>query len=142
MSVGDEWFELEVTVDSGACDTVMPATMAQHIKVLESPESKVGNKYEAANGNPLDNLGERICRLSTDGTSENRVMRFQVADVNKAMLSITIIADMGYECLLGKQGGYPLDTVNGERIPIERRGNLYTMKLWIKDASQGFTTPE
>lgn len=142
LAVGDDWCELEVTVDSGACDTVMPASMAKHIKVLESRKSKAGHTYEAANGNTIDNLGERICLMSTEGTAEHRVVRFQVADANKALLSITKLADMCYDCLLGKQGGYLVDTVNGDRIPTERRGTLYTMRLWVKDASAGFTRPE
>ena len=60
-TMGDDWFELEVTVDSGACDTVMPVGAAKHIQVHESAKSKVGHKYEAANGSPIENLGERIC---------------------------------------------------------------------------------
>ena len=57
--------------------------------------------------------------MNTEGSGSNKVIHFQVADVNKALLSITKTADMGYGCLLGNQGGYLIDTLNGEKIPID-----------------------
>ena len=65
-------------------------------------------------------------------------MHFQVADTRKPLLSITKIADMGFECVLGKHRGYPIDTSNGERTPTQRRGNLHVMKMLVKDASKLF----
>ena len=53
---------------------------------------------------------------------------FQVADVHKALLSITRAADAGYECHLNAHGGYLLDTHTGEKVPISRKGNLYVMR--------------
>ena len=55
-AVAEDWFELGVTVDSGACDTVMPAGVAKHIKVRESSRSKAGHKWEAANGSAIEDL--------------------------------------------------------------------------------------
>ena len=68
---------------------------------------------------------------------------FQVADVHKALLSITRAADAGYECHLNAHGGYLLDTHTGEKVPIARKGNLYVMRAWVKEApeykpAQGF----
>ena len=139
----DDWFEMEVTVDSGACDTVMPANMAEHIKVVQSPGSMRKQEWEAANGSTISNLGERRCMINTEGGGRDRLMHFQVADIKKPLLSITRTADMGYECVLGAKGGYLLDTHTNDRIPIARRGNLYVMKIWVKDAdkakaAQGF----
>ena len=60
-----------MTVDSGACDTVMPAPMAPHISLLanEMTEDSV--------------LGKRIV--------------LQCADVHKALLSVSKCADLGYD---------------------------------------------
>ena len=35
----EEWFEVEFTADTGACDTVMPLSMAQHIPIQPSAQS-------------------------------------------------------------------------------------------------------
>ena len=56
---------------------------------------------------------------------------FQVANVHKALLSITRAADAGYECHLNNKGGFLLNVYTGERIPVMRRGNLYVMKAWV-----------
>ena len=87
-------------------------------------------------------MGVRKCQVSTEGCTTDKLMHFNVADIRKPLLSITKVADMGFECILGKHGGYLMDTHNGEWIPIDRKGNLYTMKLWIRDASQTFGRPE
>ena len=67
-------------------------------------------------------LGSRTCKKTC----------FQVADVHKPLLSISRIADLGFDCILGKAGGYLADTVTGERIPLTRRDNLYVLKAWVK----------
>ena len=74
--------------------------------------------------------------MSTEGIGAEHVMHFQVADIKQPLLSITKTADMGFECVLGAKGGYLLDTQTNERIPIQRRGNLYILKLWVKDAEK------
>ena len=134
--------ELEVTVDSGACDTVIPARCADHIKVHTHTGTTKHPGYEAANGSTIENVGVRKCLVSTEGSTTNKLMHFNVADIRKPSLSITKVADMGFECILGKHGGYLMDTHNGEWIPIERKGNAYTMMLWIKDATSTFGRPE
>ena len=58
---------------------------------------------------------------------------FQCVDVHKPLLSISRVADMGYECRLGASGGQLVDTQTGEIIPLHRRGNLYHMKAWVKN---------
>ena len=56
QSSADEWIEIEVTADSGACETVMPANMAQNIEILQSVTSH-GAEYEVANGQTIPKLG-------------------------------------------------------------------------------------
>ena len=60
-----------------------------------------------------------------------------MAEVHKALLSITKAADVGYECHLNAKGGYLLDTWSGEKVPIARKGNLYVMRAWVKDDPNG-----
>ena len=112
----DDWIEIEVTVDSGACETVMPSNLCQGIEILRSAMSH-GQEYEVANGATIPNLGERRCLMMTLGAKTAKKIVFQVADVHKPLLSISRCADMGFRCHLGAEGGYMEDTVTGETIP-------------------------
>ena len=79
----------------------------------------------------MENVGERRCLISTEGSETNKLMHFQVlSKVKKPLLSVSSVADMGFECILGKTGGFLLDTETGNRLPIQRRGNLYHLKVW------------
>ena len=70
--------------------------------------------------------------MMTQGSGIMKKVNFQVAEVHKPLLSITRVADMGYDCVLGKDGGYLIDQSSGERIPLYRKDNLYILKAWIK----------
>ena len=129
------WQEIEVTVDSGACDTVMPLSLCSDIPRHESEQQRSGLEYEVANGACIRNEGERRCLMMTKYANGPKRIVFQVADVHKALLSITRIADAGYECHLGARGGRLLDVHTGETIPIARKGNLYVMKASVKNDS-------
>ena len=132
----DGWMELEVTVDSGACDTVMPISSCD-FKILPSYASTHGMEYEVANGAEIPNLGERKCLIRTPGNRKERRITFQVADVHKPLLSVTRAADAGFDCLLTDTGGHliPRGDWNNQDtwIPITRKGNLYTMRCWVKN---------
>ena len=69
--------------------------------------------------------------MTLDAVAAKKIT-FQVADVHKPLLSISRCADMGFQCYLGREGGYMEDTMTGERIPLYRIDNLYVMKAWIK----------
>jgi hypothetical protein len=133
----DEWYEVELTADTGACDTVMPKAMCSGIPIVDSPQSLKGLEYEVATGQAIPNLGQRCCELWTDGASSGKAINVQVADVHKALLSLSRCADMGFESRFGSAFGCLIDTQTNEVIPLQRRGNLYILKAWIRAAPFG-----
>ena len=137
-----EWIEIEITIDSGACETVMPMSWCKGISVLSSPQYLQGVEYEVANGETIPNLGERRCLMMTAGSNAMKKITFQVADVHKPLLAISKIADQGFECILGKTGGRLIDQVTGEIIPLVRRDNLYVMKAWVRQDMADITNPQ
>ena len=146
MQKPDEWIEIEITVDSGACVTVMPRSLCPGISILQNRLSREGVEYEVANGAHIPNVGERRCELMTSGSSIKKLMTFQVADVHAALLSVTDCADMGFDCYLGAASGHLTDRTTGENIPLERRENLYIMRACIRQdpsvqVSQPFVGP-
>jgi hypothetical protein len=134
VSQGEEWFELEMTADTGACDTVMPKKMAEHILIQPSLQSLRSMEYEVADGRGIPNLGERRCVMWTENATEPRKINLQVADVHKPLLSLSRCADMGFESRFGRRAGALIDEDTGDVIPLQRKGNLYVLKCWIKAA--------
>ena len=126
------WRELEVTVDSGACETVMPEEACDHIKITPSLQSMRGDAYEVANGETVPNLGERKCIAMTSGSQVPKQITFQCAEIHKPLLSTACAADAGYETRLQRRGGYLEHVDTGDKIPIYRRDNLYFIKMWVK----------
>ena len=136
-SASEEWVEVELTADTGACDTVIPISMLSQIPIVPSQQSIMKLMYEVANGAEIENLGERRCEMWTEGASGTRSIAMQVADVHKGLLSLSRCADMGFESRFGKAYGCLIDSVSGEVIPLERRGNLYMLKCWVRAAPFG-----
>ena len=130
---------IEVIVDSGACDTVMPLSSCSSIPAVPSNQSKAGMSYEVADGGEIPNLGERKCLMLTPGCHFPKKIIFQVADVHKPLLSATRAADAGFDCLLGKVGGELIPQAGGEHVPIRKKGNLYVMTGLFKAESAGFS---
>ena len=136
------WVEIEVTIDSGACDTVMPTRLCSHISIVQTEDSRRGMEYEVANGETIPNVGERRCLLMSEDSANPKRITFQCADIHKPLLSVSRCADLGYKCVLDDIGGELIDKVSGEIIPLHRRGNLYVMRAWIRqDESSDFPRP-
>ena len=127
-----EWVQVEVIADSGACETVMPKFLCNNIKIRESLGSKSGVEYEVASGVAVKNLGERHCEVFCEGAASPMMMHFQVADIHRPLLSLSRAADQGFHSHLGANGGWLEDSKTGECIPIQRRGNLYIMHMWVR----------
>jgi hypothetical protein len=100
----EEWTQIDVTVDSGACVSVMPVGICEGIDAMENELFRNGAEYEVANGATIPNLGERRCEVMTVGSLQAKRITFQVADVHKPLLSISGCADMGFDCFLGQYG--------------------------------------
>ena len=77
-----EWTSIEIIVDSGACETVMPRNLCQLIPIVPSAQSLAKIEYEVASGKNIPNLGERHCEVYADGCEHPLLMHFQVADVH------------------------------------------------------------
>ena len=101
-----------------------------------------GMEYEVASGESIPNLGERRCELWTDGAYSAKAITMQVADIHKPLLSLSRCADMGYESQFGATHGCLIDRHTGEVIPLQRRGNLYILRAWVRAATAPFGRQE
>ena len=136
-AISPAWEKLTLTVDSGASDTVVPPSVCSSAPLVRG--SKFGIEYEIADGNTVENLGERLCLMKT---SENATpdtdaleMQFQVVDVSKALMSVHRVCEQGHDVLFsnGTRGSAIL--VGGDvrnRIPLRHVGGTYELDVWVK----------
>ena len=88
------WEKIDITVDSGAVDTVAPPSVASHVPIESTWASQEGYCYRAANGQLLPNLGERkIKGVTQEGCAVG--LTFQVAEVTKVLGSVSKFCEAG-----------------------------------------------
>ena len=121
----EEWIEVELTADTGACDTVVPWSLCPGIPIQSSPQSVRGMVYDVADSGELPNLGEKRCLMWTENASEARHINMQAVDVHKALLSLSRCADMGFESRFGRLAGTLIDEETGRLCRF--RGRVTSM---------------
>ena len=85
---------IEVTVDSGAYNTVGPPKVGTHFNLVPTEASSQGKHYRAANGSVIRNHGQRVVTGRTDeGTLVS--MPIQIADVSKVLGSVREMVKSG-----------------------------------------------
>ena len=138
-----EYVKVEAGIDSAAVDCVIPEDIATHVPKRESDGSKRGQHWIAANGGKIYNLGQRIVPFSTDEGLRKKI-RFQVAKVNKTLISVDRLAETGHEVILSKKGPRII-CPDGEIIPLKRKKGIFVLNMWIKRAGDnreaGFHRP-
>ena len=106
----DRWIQIELTADTGACDSVIPkAVPCAHTKIHPSAQSESGMSYEVASSETIPSLGERCLSVWTEGAGPPQGMAIQVADAHKFVLSPSRCADLVYESQIVKLAGLLFD---------------------------------
>ena len=138
---GQEWERIELTVDSGAAETICPASMACSIATTPGPKKAQGVNYTCAGGRRLPNLGEKKCMMSTSESRAIRGLTMQVADINRPLLSVAKAVDAGNRVIFDREWSYIEDCTTGERTTIQRQGGLYVLEAWVKGKSESDKNP-
>ena len=129
-----EWEEIMITVDSGASETVIGEVQAKTIPTTKG--NKSGVKYALANGELVDNEGEKnmvIC--SIEGVS--RSITAQVTEVNIPLLGVSKMVKAGYTVTFSPDGSHIYDGYTGETMSLEEKNGLFMLKGWVQP-SVGF----
>ena len=128
--VSDKSFDIvRAIVDSGAEDTVTPPGVFPS-EMVSSPMSRAGRRYRAANGAPIENMGQTMA-LFTDAKGRACGLPFQVAKVERPLISVTQLSDSGHETLLGRHGGVIRHVASGRSIPLRREGGVYILEMRV-----------
>ena len=125
------WEEVDLVVDSGASETVVGPEMIRSAALHTGNMAKRGVEYEVADGSRIQNQGEKKFRGITD--EEGAVdITAQVCDVNKGLLSVGRMVDLGQRVVFDKAGSYIEDCKTGEKMWMKEERGLYVLKLWVK----------
>jgi hypothetical protein len=125
-------------MDSGAHVSVGPPALGKvaGYAVEESPGSRAGICYTAANGGEIPNLGQRFMAVLTEeGTI--RGMEQQVVDVTKPLESVRANVRAGHAVIFDDDGtgqgmgSYLINKSTGEINAIRDDGKDYIMRRWI-----------
>ena len=125
------WEEIELAVDSGASESVVPPTLPECIPTVEGPASRRGVMYEVASGHQIPNEGEKRLQAITEEGSEKKVT-LQVCDVNQSLLSVARIVAAGKKVVFDQEGSYVESNATGDRTCLRERVGMFIMKLWVK----------
>ena len=106
-----------MTVDTGATETVINEDMLQNIETKLGQAYKRGVKYEVANGEVIDNLGEKTFEGVLE-SGEVRGVTAQVCDVKKALLSVRKIVNAGSRVVFEPDGSCIENVHSGSRIEM------------------------
>ena len=111
--------------------------MAPEVRVEESPGSRRGQVYMSASGERIPNLGQQNIDFITD---EGRPLRgqYQVAEVNRALLSVGKICDNNKRVIFGKNGGAILCLKTGRTTSFLRQNGVYLLNMWVKKGDSSF----
>eukprot|EP00974_Lingulodinium_polyedra_P029346 2826712-Lingulodinium_polyedra.AAC.1 len=86
---------VEVLVDSGAAESVIPTGLLQDYPVQQGSAALSGEKYMTADGKEIPNRGEQAVKFYTQ-EQHRCVLTFQVTDATKTLLSVAQLAATGH----------------------------------------------
>ena len=137
MEIGEfREIEVEFTLDSGACNHVMDAeTNAPGYRIRDSPGSRRGQNFLAADGRRIPNEGEVVLNLMAPnggGGEEKIELTSQVAEITRPLLSVSKLCEKGYTCLFTKDGGDLLDAEGRSMMHFKEANGLYTASMKLR----------
>jgi len=130
----------KVTVDSGAEDSVWPASRVRWDKVVDSEDSLKGIGFVAANGEKMTNYGSTQVEFAKDG--KTRRMNFAVTDCKKPLASVSKIVEKGNRVVFDELGSYILNKATGEKIALEKERGTYVMVVEFEVETPKATNPD
>jgi len=135
------WEKIKVQVDSGAIDTVAPKSVAKKFELKETPASRRGVGFVAANGSKIQNYGERkVIGYTDEGTPIS--MRMTCADVHKVLGSVHKMNQGGNLVVLDGEHSYMKNKASGQKTKIHYEDGQYIMYMWVPCGRQEPVKPD
>ena len=90
--------------------------------------SEMGTSYRAANGQLVQDEGEKVIEVMTEDGSMRR-LRCTSTGVHRMLLAVSKVVEKGHEVYFGQKEFYLKHITSGRKLPIHLRRGVYTLKL-------------
>ena len=101
---------------------------------------RAGGRDRAANGSRLPNLGQQVAAFRTsEGLS--RSLRFQLAGVERPLISVAQLARTGHRVEFGADEGHIVRAPSGQRLRLQRAGGVYLLRMMVRGPGAGASCP-
>ena len=99
-------------------------------------------KYVTANGSYMMNKGEKEVKVRTT-EGHKCMLKMQVTDVNKPLMSVSRICDAGHTVTFNREGGVIEHKASGQKTEFKRVNNVYRMEVSKAgvECEKGFRRP-
>ena len=134
-AAGQETMIIKAVVDSGAEDTVTAPGVFTG-EVVPSPMSREGKNYRAANSTRIPNLGQLMVHFE-DAAGRACGMPFQVADVERPLVSVSRLTQAGHRVSFEGSTGTITHEASGRVLPLRREGGVYVLELRVPRKGDG-----
>ena len=125
---------IEITVDSGAVDTVVPPGLIG-ARVVQTAATKAGFAYKGADGSDIPHLGQQVLEGTTE-TNDPVRMTVQVAKITKPLASVKKMTQAGNRVVFDGADSYIEHKQSGRRTKIHEREGTYAIDLWVSSESE------
>ena len=100
--------------------------------------SKAGRSFRAANGSPIRNLGQLTVGFRS-GEDTRCAMPFQIAEVEKPLISVSALAAAGHAVRLDPDGGHIQHLASGRTLPLTWKNGVFVLQMRVPTAgASGF----
>ena len=134
-----EWRPLPkpMVVDSGAGETVLPSSWLPEHCTEESVGSKNNNYYVTANGDKIYNEGKKDVNVSSLDGKQVRSLTFQVANVKKALGSVSQMVRKGNRVVFdrtatGEDLAFIENKTTKERMFMRVENGVYVLDVLVE----------
>ena len=142
VNVKGDWEKITFTGDSGGVDHVIKKDTALASKTMETPMSKAGIGFTAANGSKINNYGaKKLQGVTNEGDGFN--MQVQVTDAQRNLASFPKMVEEGSDEFLSKKGCWIKNEASGLKVPMRSKpGGTPEFDVFVKKASNEKVTLE
>ena len=123
-----------MTIDSGAAETVTGEHEFPEVPTIapQGPERKT--EYILPDGSVTSNKGEKHVPVVTKEGAQCMV-RMQVTNVRKSLMSVSRICDAGHKVTFDKEGGHIQHLETGQVTRFNRRGGVYVLNVCLDNSA-------
>ena len=133
----NEWedISIDITLDSGACRSLMLLQDAAGYPVRDSYGCRRGQNFIVGDGGRIPNEGRVSPNLEADiggGVTGRLASTFQVADLTRPLMSVSQICEQGCQCVFTNSHATIANREGRTVGRFEKQGQLYVAQMKLK----------